>query len=137
MQHLCYLAGLPGKTSGAGNRSVGGHLALGHAANGGFDAHPDLRFGGNKVYWRRFGGADLCAAFRRGLASLPAPSFFHSAIHPMRISQSDTTETSNHKIIPSSSGRCPTRLIVATEMPVPIKNKVAVNPIFASFTAKS
>src|SRR5271168_3137423 len=59
----------------------------------------------------------------------------HSPIQPARISHSEPTETSTHKNIPSNSGRWPTVLTVAKEIPLPIRNKVAVSPIFASFTA--
>lgn len=61
----------------------------------------------------------------------------HSAIHPTRISHKDVTETSSHKTTPCSSGRCPTSLSVATEIPVPIKYNVAVSPIFAALLASA
>jgi hypothetical protein len=86
---------------------------------------------------RSGGGACLARALPRILTSLFVGAFPHNAIHPMRINQSDAMETSSHKIIPCNNGRGPTRLMVATEMPVPIRNKVAVNPIFASFTARA
>jgi len=59
----------------------------------------------------------------------------HKAIHPTRISHSDPRETISHRRIPCTSGRCPTCFTVATEMPLPIRNNVAVSPILAAFTA--
>src|ERR1700721_2141198 len=136
IQHLSDLARHSRKAGGSSNCSVSGDLAPWNLANGGFDPHPDFRRFIGSGWVRRSGGAWVCSAFPRHIASLfVAIAFFlHSEIQPMRISQSDQMETISHKIIPCNNGRGPTRLLVATEMPVPIRNKVAVNPIFASLT---
>ena len=53
----------------------------------------------------------------------------HNPIHPLRIAINVLTATIAHKITPCKSGRAPTCLIVAFDNPVPIKNKVTVNPM--------
>src|ERR1039458_17155 len=131
MQHLRHLPSPSWKSGRSSNRSVGGHLAFGNASNGGLDANSHLR----RLMWRTLTGRRFIrTSLPRTLPQVFA-SLLHSAIHPTRISHSDPTETSNHNMIPCNNGRCPTRLIVATEMPLPIKNRVAVNPTFAQFTA--
>src|SRR5580698_519682 len=125
MQHPRHQSSSSRKSRRSRNRSVSGDLTLGNSPNGSLDAHPHLR-------------GLIRGRFLR--TSLPCPlqvlaSLHHNAIHPALMSQSDPTDTTNHKIIPCSNARYPTCLMVATEMPLPIRNKVAVNPIFATFTA--
>src|SRR5262249_51352800 len=100
------------------NRSVRRNLPARDGSNFGFNSQTQLpRAFGSLIFFRA-----------------PPLRFLHSEIHPKRISHSDPTETNSHKNIPNTSGRCPTCLTVATEIPLPIKNSVAVSPIFASFT---
>ena len=124
MQNLRHLPRSSWQSGGSRNRSVGGNFSFGDLPNRRLNAHPHLR---------RWIG--LRGPIRRHRARRSRP-FLHSEIHPMRISHNDPTNTSTHKIIPCNKGRGPTRLSVAIEMPVPIKNNVAVNPIFATFTAR-
>src|SRR5258706_11566429 len=125
MQHSRHQSRRARKSRRACDRAVGGHFTFGNASDGSFDSHSHLR----RLIGRLIGSMPSLRTLRL------LPSLLHSAIHPTRISHSEPTRTSTHRIIPCSSGRCPTRLIVATEMPLPIKNKVAVKPIFATFTA--
>src|SRR5258708_23507791 len=124
MQYLRHLAGHAWKPGGFGNRSVGRHFARRNAAYGGLNAHPCLRGSVGGFIRRKFSGAYLCSALARVLASLLGLAPLHKTIHPMRISHNDPTETNRHKIIPCSSGRRPTRLILATEMPGAIRMNV-------------
>lgn len=48
----------------------------------------------------------------------------------------ETTEINNQSIIPSASGFQPTDLILSTESPAPIKNRVTVSPVFDMFEMK-
>src|SRR5271170_1515880 len=137
MQYFRHMPRCAWQSGGTSNRSVGGHLSLRNAPNRGLDAQPHLRglIGRRRIckrlVRRKFARTALPCALPRVLA-FP----LHRAIHPTRISHSDPTETSNHNIIPCNNGRCPTRLSVATEMPLPIKNRVAVNPLLAILIAR-
>src|SRR5208282_1602124 len=133
MQYLSHLSRRAWKRRCARNRPVGGHFPLRDAPDRGLDAHSHLRRSVLRrlIARRQFVQKSRALAVSRVLASL-----LHSAIHPMRISHSDPTETNSHRIIPCRSGRCPTRLMVATEIPLPIKKRVTVSPIFAIFTAR-
>jgi len=112
------------------DRSVRRHFTFRNSSYSGLDTHPHLRcMIGSGLIGRSLTDTHLPYKLRRRLA------YLHSRIHPMRISQSDPNRTSSHNMTPCKSGRGPTRLIVATEMPLPIRNSVAVNPIFATFTA--
>jgi hypothetical protein len=125
-----------GKSRSPRYRSIGRDLAFGNAPYDSLDSQPQVCRRIRRLDARRLRARRSCCSHSRH--ALPARSFvshLHNAIHPNRISQSDPSKTKIHNTTPCSKGRCPTRLMVATEMPLPIRNKVAVNPIFASFTA--
>jgi len=115
MQHPRRQSRPSGKARRSRHGTIGGNFAARDAPDGGLDSHPRPR-----------------RLIRRLRLSA---SLLHNLIHPNRTSHSDPLKTSSHKIIPCSRGRCPTCLMVATEIPLPIKNSVAVNPILATFTA--
>jgi hypothetical protein len=151
MQHLCHLPRRPRKSRSSRNRPVSGHRTLGNPPDGRLDLQSHLR----GPIWKGPIRRRLRSTLPQLLASLlhsanhhctthhstthhsttHHSTTHHSTIHPMRISHNDPTNTSNHNMTPCNSGRCPTCLMVPTEMPLPIKNRVAVNPIFATFTA--
>ena len=127
MQYFRDLTRAPRKSRCSRNRSVGGYFTFGNAPDRSLDAHAHVR---------RVIRGSIAPLLHPYTLSRHFSFLLHSAIHPMRISHNDPTETSSHRTIPCSSGLCPTRLMVAMEMPLPIKNNVAVSPIFAIFTAR-
>lgn len=98
---------LPGEAEGAMQGpcdTPGGSGMAGGAGNG--------AVGRNFSPWDLADGGEYASLQARGT---------HKAIQPARISHNEETETRSQRTTPCNSGRCPTSLRVAMEMPLPIR----------------